>query len=63
MKAATVIALMLYLVAICALVVGWVMNLLALAMIMGHNAASTSEVVIRLVGVVVAPFGGFIGWF
>jgi hypothetical protein len=63
MKAATVIAATLDLVAILALVVGWVMNILALALMLGHNAASTTEIVIRLVGVFVAPFGGFIGWF
>lgn len=63
MKAATVIAAILYLVAIAALIVGWFMNIVALVGMLGATHASTSELVIRLVGVVVAPFGGFIGWF
>lgn len=46
-------------VVIVLLVIGWVMNIVELA----HTTEITGMVVVRAIGVFLAPLGGILGWF
>ena len=45
----------------CAFIAGWVLNIAAL--LGGYATMEISELMLRLVGAVIAPLGAVMGWF
>lgn len=60
-----VVVFLVYIIIIMALTVGWVMNIVSLIGMLGTPVAAIPvvELILRLVGLVVTPLGGILGYF
>lgn len=55
--------LLAYFVAICALLFGWVLNLIEIVHAFNANTELSVKLVLRIVGVFAVPLGGVLGYF